>query len=111
MTAEQRLGMVKTIMGPDAPDNETIEAYLEMARVGILQWRYSNGTDMPADVPAEYEMTQVYAVVNGFTQRGVEGQTVSIENGIHRHFEFADMIRYIRSNVIAMAKIPGQVSS
>ena len=37
----------------------------------------------------------MYAVVNGFTQRGLEGQSVSIENGIHRHFDFTDMTRYI----------------
>jgi hypothetical protein len=60
---------------------------------------------MPEDVPAAYEMTQIYAVVNGFTQRGIEGQSVSIENGIHRHFDFTDMVRYIRGNVIAMAKL------
>ena len=77
MTTDEKLDMVKTIMGPDAPD----------------------------DVPPAYEMTQVYAVVNGFTQRGLEGQSVSIENGIHRHFDFTDMTRYIRQNVIAYAKV------
>ena len=77
MTTEEKLAMIKTIMGPDAPD----------------------------DVPSAYEMTQVYAVVNGFTQRGLEGQSVSIENGIHRHFDFTDMTRYIRQNVIAYAKV------
>jgi hypothetical protein len=30
---------------------------------------------------------------------------VSIENGIHRHFDFTDMTRYIRQNVIAYAKV------
>ena len=108
MTTEEKLAMVKAIMGPDAPDDSTIESYLTIAKNEILQWRFSyNPDDMPEDVPADYEMTQVYAVVNGFTQRGVEGQTVSVENGVHRHFAFPDMIRYIRANVIALAKIPG----
>ena len=106
MTNEQKLAMVKTIMGPDAPDDETIQSYLELAKTEILQWRFSyNEDEMPRDVPAAYEMTQVYAVVNGFTQRGLEGQSVSIENGIHRHFDFTDMTRYIRQNVIAYAKV------
>jgi hypothetical protein len=43
--------------------------------------------------------------VNGFTQRGMEGETVSVENGIHRHFSFPDMVRYIRANVIPYAKV------
>lgn len=106
MTANEKLAMVKTIMGPDSPDDETILSYLNLAKTEILQWRFSyNQADMPDDVPAAYEMTQVYAVVNGFTQRGVEGQSVSIENGIHRHFDFTDMTRYIRQNVIAYAKV------
>ena len=106
MTVDEKLGMVKTIMGPDAPDDETILSYLDLAKTEILQWRYTFNPDaMPEDVPAAYEMTQVYAVVSGFTQRGVEGQSVSIENGIHRHFDFTDMVRYIRGNVIAYAKV------
>ena len=106
MTTEEKLAMVKTIMGPDAPDDDTIKSYLTLAKTEILQWRYSLCPDeMPFDVPPAYEMTQVYAVVNGFTQRGLEGQSVSIENGIHRHFDFTDMTRYIRQNVIAYAKV------
>lgn len=106
MTVDEKLGMVKTIMGSDAPDDETILSYLNLAKTEILQWRYTFNPDaMPEDVPAAYEMTQVYAVVSGFTQRGVEGQSVSIENGIHRHFDFTDMVRYIRGNVIAYAKV------
>lgn len=105
MTTVEKLEMVKTIMGPDAPDDATITSYLTLAKTEILQWRYGFNTDeMPDDVPAAYEMTQIYAVVNGFTQRGLEGQSVSIENGIHRHFDFTDMTRYIRQNVIAFAK-------
>ena len=105
MSTEEKLAMVKTIMGPDAPDDQTIEQYLTLARTEILQWRFAyNQDEMPEDVPAAYEMTQIYAVVNGFTQRGMEGQSVSIENGVHRHFDFTDLLRYIRQNVIAYAK-------
>ena len=106
MTVPEKLAMVKTIMGSDAPDDDTILSYLDLAKTEILQWRYAfNPDEMPIDVPAAYEMTQIYAVVSGFTQRGVEGQSVSIENGIHRHFDFTDMVRYIRGNVIAYAKV------
>lgn len=106
MTTEEKLAMVKTIMGPDAPDDDTITSYLTLAKTEILQWRFSyNPDDMPDDVPAAYEMTQVQAVVNGFTQRGSEGEITSIENGVHRHFAYSDMVRYIRGNVIALAKV------
>lgn len=106
MTTEEKLAMVKIIMGPDAPDDETITAYLNYAKAEILQWRFSyNPDNMPDDVESAYEITQVQAVVNGFTQRGMEGETTSIENGIHRHFSFPDMARYIRANVIPYAKV------
>ena len=53
MTAAEKLAMVKTIMGPDAPDDETISQYLNLAKTEILQWRYSyNPNAMPEDVPA-----------------------------------------------------------
>lgn len=106
MTTDEKLNMVKTIMGSDAPDDNTILSYLSAAKSEILQWRYSYNPDaMPEDVEPAYEMTQVQAVVNGFTQRGLEGQITSIENGIHRHFSFPDMTRYIRANVIPYAKV------
>jgi hypothetical protein len=106
MTSEEKLMMVKTIMGADAPDDDTIMSYLALAKTEILQWRFSyNPDNMPEDVETAYEITQVQAVVNGFTQRGMEGESTSIENGIHRHFQYSDMVRYIRANVIPFAKV------
>ena len=45
------------------------------------------------------------AVINGYTQAGVEGQVLSIENGIHRHFNYSDMVEYIRAHVIPIAGV------
>lgn len=53
----------------------------------------------------EYEITQVQAVINGYTQAGVEGQVLSIENGIHRHFNYSDMVEYVRAHVIPIAGV------
>lgn len=110
MTNSEKLAMVKSLLRiSDTSMDNLLTTYLNVAKSEILGWRYSYDSDnAPSEVPAEYEMTQVQAVVNGFTQSGNEGQSVSIENGIHRHFSYADMVRYIRANVIAIAKIPGQ---
>ena len=108
MTVAEKLTMVKTILGTDLPDDTTITTYLVMAKTEILQWRYSYcASEMPEDVPADYEMVQVHAVVAGLTQRGFENQTVSVENGIHRHFSYVDMVQYIHNNVVAKAKLGG----
>ena len=108
MTIEEKLMMVKAILRIDDTSEDTlITTYLTLAKREILGWRYSNANpdNVPEDVPAEYEMTQVMSVVAGYTQSGVESQVLSIENGVHRHFKYADMVEYIRSNVIPIAGV------
>ena len=108
MTIAEKLAMVKAILRiDDDTEDALITTYLTMASREILAWRYSNANpvNVPEDVPDDYEMTQVMAVVVGYTQSGIEGQSVSVENGIHRHFEHSDMVRYIRSNVIPIAGV------
>ena len=108
MTTEEKLMMVKAILRIDDTSEDTlITTYLTLAKREILGWRYSNANpdNVPEDVPAEYEMTQVMSVIAGYTQSGVESQVLSIENGIHRHFKYADMLEYIRNNVIPIAGV------
>lgn len=106
MTDSEKLTMVKSLLRIDDTSMDALlTTYLDAAKREILGWRYSYAAATPEDVPAEYEMAQVQAVVNGFTQSGSEGQSVSVENGIHRHFVYADMVRYIRANVIAIAGV------
>ena len=112
MTTAEKLLMVKSILRIDDTSMDSLlETYLNVAKSEIIGWRYSYVKVKPTDVPAEYEMTQINAVVFGFTQSGNEGQNVSIENGIHRHFSYPDMLRYIRANVIAIAGVPGQAGN
>jgi len=108
MNTEEKLMMVKAILRiDDTSEDALITTYLTLAKREILGWRYSNANpdNVPEDVPAEYEMTQVMSVVAGYTQSGVESQVLSIENGIHRHFKYADMVEYIRNNVIPIAGV------
>lgn len=106
MTAAAKLAMVKTLLridGADTSEDALIETYLEAAAQEILSWRYSNAHSVPEDVPGAYEMTQVQAVINGYTQAGIEGQLRSSENGIVREFQYSDMVSYIRAHVIPVA--------
>lgn len=106
MTLEEKLAMLKSVLRiSDSVSDTLLTTYLNIAKAEILGWRYSYADSTPDDVPTEYEMTQVNAVVYGFTQSGNEGETVSVENGIHRHFSYPDMLRYIRANVIPIAKV------
>lgn len=110
MTPEAKLAMVKAILridDTDTSEDALITTYLDMAQQEMLAWRYShaNPDNVPETVPPEYEITQVQAVINGYTQAGVEGQVLSIENGIHRHFNYSDMVEYVRAHVIPIAGV------
>ena len=50
-------------------------------------------------------MTQVHAVIAGYSISGAENQTAHSENGISRSFKYEDMIAYIRSHVIPIVKV------
>lgn len=105
MDAQGKLSLVKTILGISASDtsqDEELSAYLDMAGEEILNWMYTNKPAKRAtvkEVPRKYNMTQIHAVVNGFSQKGAEGEKVHNENGINRTFKYDDMISYIRAKV------------
>lgn len=113
MTNEQKLTMLTTMLFPDGIPSEDVtsveaqlQVYLDMASQTILNYRYEySANDIPEDLPAAYDMVQIMAVQNGFAQAGAEGQVLSIENGIHRHWKYSDMLEYIQSHVIPIAKV------
>ena len=114
MTDADKLTMVKTLLedGGEMPSDEKLTAYLSIAKSEILAWIYHLVGGLPDDVtevPSKYDMTHIYAVVVGYTQAGTEGQSVSVENGIHRHFRYAEMLDYIHNNVLPIVRV-GAVS-
>lgn len=109
-----KIALIKAQLGiGDNSEDDNLMAYLEAAAAEIIAWRYSyvKGWDDITDphyvseVPHEYSMTQVSAVVAGFSIRGAENQTAHTENGISRTFKYEDMIGYIRSHVIPIAGV------
>lgn len=114
MTDADKLTMVKTLLedGGEMPSDEKLTAYLSIAKSEILAWIYHLVGGVPEDVtevPSKYDMTHIYAVVVGYTQAGTEGQSVSVENGVHRHFRYAEMLDYIHNNVLPYVRV-GAVS-
>ena len=105
MTDVEKLLMIKSLMGLSDSEDEQVSVYLSAAEREILAWRYSYAKDVPEIVPVEYEMTQVYAVIAGYSISGAENQMTHSENGISRSFKYEDMIAYIRSHVIPIAKV------
>lgn len=107
MTETEKIDMVISFLEDDSMVSEDkLSVYLEAASKEIIAWRYSySGQSAPEEVPPEYEMTQVHAVIAGYTQSGAEGQSSHSENGISRTFRYGDMLHYIRANVIPLAGV------
>ena len=105
MTEQEKVSMIVTMLGDCDISIDKIEAYLAAAKNEILAWRYSYSKQTVTEVPAQYEMTQIHAVIAGLGISGAENQMQHSENGITRSFKHPDMVAYIRSNVIPIAGV------
>ena len=111
MTDAQKLEIVKTLLDDgtgNLPSDDKLNTYIVLAGNEILAWKYHLIGGVPAsvmDVPTLDEGAQIYAVVAGFTHAGSEGEQTHIENGVHRHFIYEDMIGYIRNHVLPYVRV------
>ena len=109
MDASVKLNYIKTMIGiaeSDTSQDALINAYLAMSTQEILNYKYSlvGIPDGQTEVDAEDEITQIFAVIAGYNDRGAENQTSHNENQIYRTFHYTDMVQYIKSNVIPYAR-------
>lgn len=116
MTDNEKITMIKSLLsdGGSLPSDDKLLAYLVLAKNEILNWTYSQVGGVPTtvtDVPAKYEVTQIYAVVAGYTHAGSEGETQHNENGINRYFSSADMLDYIHRNVLPIVRVGAVITS
>lgn len=111
MTDAQKLITLKTLLDDGTgylPDDEKINTYITLSGNEILAWKYHLIGGVPADVtevPSLDEGAQIYAVIAGYTHAGAEGEQAHIENGVHRHFIYEDMIGYIRNHVLPYVRV------
>lgn len=111
MTDTQKLNAVKMLLDDGTgylPSDGKLETYLTLAGNEILAWKYHLVGGIPAsvtDVSSVDEVAQIYAVVAGYTHAGAEGEQTHIENGVHRHFMYEDMVGYIRNHVLPYARV------
>ena len=108
MTTAEQIAIVTMITNGKRNDDDMM-AYLEIAGQKIIRRAFPFRSDVTV-VPDKYHTLQAEIAGYLINKHGADNETVHIENGIHRHFSYADMVAYIRSNVVAMAKVPGRVS-
>ena len=110
MTDAQKLTAIKTLLGDsgELPSDDTIKLYITLAGNEILAWKYHLIGGVPDDVDSVSDIdegAQIYAVIAGYTHAGAEGEQTHIENGVHRHFIYEDMIGYIRNHVLPYVRV------
>lgn len=110
MTDAQKIATLQVLLedGGDVPSLDKLETYLSIAGSEILEWKYHLVGGVPAgvtEVPSTDEGAQIYAVVAGYTHAGAEGEQTHIENSVHRHFMYEDMIGYIRNHVLPYVRV------
>lgn len=71
-------------------DPEVLSAFLAIAESGLLRRLYPYDMSQTA-LPDCYAMTQIKYAAYLLNKRGVDFQTVHIENGVHMHFDETDI--------------------
>lgn len=106
MNTVERIKNVQTRLGNiKEATSELIAVYLDDAKDAILKQRFPFGVPTNVeDVPEEYEILQCKLAERYFLRQGIGGQTVSIENGIHKHFSTTDDYDLLKE-VIQIAKV------
>lgn len=110
MTDAEKLTVIKTLLddGGEMPSDEKLNTYIQIAGQEILAWKYHLVGGVPDDVtevPAAEDVTHIYAVVAGYTHAGSEGEKQHNENSVNRVFIYADMVDYIRNNVLPYVRV------
>ena len=78
-------------MLPNESETEILAECLEQAKDAVLNQMYPFGYKEGTEVPAKYETVCVRIAVYLYNKQGAEGQSIHIENGIHRHYEDGDI--------------------
>ena len=103
MTNEEMLAIVEARTG--VTDTTLLSAYIADAGQAIINKAYPFKPDI-ATVPLKYQRLQVEIAVYLANKMGAEGQTMHIENGIHRTYESASIPNSMLKAVMPLAKIP-----
>lgn len=104
MTDETKLTMLESMTGED--NREVLSTYLTLAKGVVLSKAFPYGTGTE-EVPAPYHTTQVEIAAYMLNKRGVEGETVHLENGVSRHYEDGDIPPTLLRRITPMAGVIG----
>lgn len=100
MTDAERIARVQGFFDEGVLSDSEAEAYLAVAKDAVLNTLYAFAANYPeeAEVPARYEGLMCELAARRFSRKGGLGETMHIENGIHRDWyssDDSDLLRMI----------------
>ena len=98
MTEQEKLEMLKAMIGDSTESNIVLSTYLKIAGDKIVNKAYPYSNDV-TEVPKQYEILQCEIAAYLINKRGAEGQISHSENGITRNYENADIPTSMLRNV------------
>ncbi len=108
MTDADKLAMLKALIGTTTLTDDTLSIYLQIAAEKVLRRCYPFAASTQTySVPTRYETVQVELAANAVLKRGAEGQSLMIDNGVHRTFESEDELL---KRIVPYAHVPGVVA-
>lgn len=107
MTDYDVLTMLKAMVEPGDTD-DTLFAYLLIAKSKIINRLYPYGTDDITDIPVRYRALQAEIAAYMLNKRGAEGETAHRENGINRTYDDADIPKGLLSQIVPYCGTIGQ---
>ena len=108
MTDNEKLAMLKTLIGTTDLSDDALLVYLKMAGNKVLRRRYPAISDMQMySVPEQYEDAQVELARNAVLKIGAEGQSSMGDNGVSRVYESDDVIL---RRIVPGVHVPGVVA-
>ena len=98
MTTAQQIAIVKMITDGRRSEDDMV-AYLEIAGQKIIRRAFPFKHDVTV-VPEKYHTLQAEIAAYLINKHGADNETVHTENGIHRHYDSADVPEDLMGRVI-----------
>lgn len=98
MTDAEKLALVKALINDNNIADTTVTAYLALSKDRLRERIYpfvdftetTSGGGEKYPLPTKYDRTQCELAARMLDRRGIEGETVHVENGVHRHYASCD---------------------
>lgn len=104
MTSDEKLTMLRSLIGEADADDDLLSIYLSTAEQKILNKLYPFSSETQ-EMPTKYDYKQVQIACYLFNKRGAEGETAHSENGINRTYADGDVPDSMLNDIVSFCGV------